>query len=440
MGDEETWRQVMQIIDRYEHPVVVVSATARTTRRLITAANTAAENLEKAMVIRDEIEERHQTLISNLMNHFPAEETGDISSQCYNWIKEQTGILGNVLEAIADSEFTDAAALDAVASTGEQLSSYLFACCAPLSGLNTRWIDARRIVKTDSAYGRANPDIAAISRHSSIISKVMESGEIPVIGGYYGENDSGEITTLGFEGSDFTASLIGSALNAQSIEIWTDVSGIYTCDPRTVPEARPIPEMTFREATELAYFGAKVLHPSTMKPASQDDIPIQVKNIFEPGRPGTRIHHNAGSNGLVRAMTFMENIEIITVTSSDTLMGYRFLSRVFSILDDLRIPVDVVTTTEASVSVALETHHFSTEITEMLEEIGEVSSLTEQGLISLIGCTFEDLESISHHVFNALDKKKISMVSFSRTKRNLNLVLGIHDLVPAVKAIHNRLF
>jgi aspartate kinase len=438
MGNAQTWRQVIDIIRSYERPVVVVSATARTTRQLIAAAQHTLTDFPKAKSIADNIRHRHLTLVRNVINNSPNDEP-EVEKKCKLWIEEMHQLLLELLTSVAERKKLTAADKDAVASVGEQLSSYLFAQCGTTAGLPTRWIDAADLIRTNSDFGRAEPDTNFIIQKATNLPLLHQEHIIPVIGGYYGQDKKGNTTTLGFEGSDYTASLLGSALSANTIEIWTDVSGIYTCDPRVIEDATPIPELSFREATELAYFGAKVLHPATTKPASEKNIPVLVKNIFAPGEPGTRISHEASKNGRAKALTFKQNCSVITVTSSHTVMGYEFLSGVFETLRNHHLPVDVVTTTEASVSIAVETTGTLDEVKQDLQAYGSVSITHEQGIISLVGCDPEHTKELLNDVLEDLDGTP-EMISFRRTKGNLNVVLDTQHVLKATRTIHRRLF
>lgn len=440
MGNEHTWHKVLDIISGYEQPVVIVSATAHTTRKLLAAAEAALDNYNKAREISSKIRTRHEQLVTRFLQNFEDAESTEIKERCLSWIEKQIDDLNARLEEIKHSKKLDTRKQDAIASIGEQLSSALLAECGKIYGITTTFIDAGDIIKTNSDFGRAAPDTEKILRSIEKLNSSIKKGFIPVVGGYYGKNDKGELTTLGFEGSDYTASLIGAALNAEAIEIWTDVSGVFTCDPRVVEDAVSIPEISFREATEMAYFGARVLHPSTLKPAAEKEIPVYVRNIFEPGHPGTKIFSDADSNGPVRALTFLENVIIITVTSESTLMGYHFLSRVFEILEQHHVTVDVVTTTEASVSIALEKPSVLDRIVEELQSTGEVSVMENQGIVSLIGFSLRHTDEITKRVFASVEGDVLSLISFSSDKRNLNLVLPEEDVIRTVKSIHSALF
>lgn len=439
MDDAHSWQRVLSIVRRYDQPFVIVSAMARTTRQLLAAAELALNEPGKAQEIVRNIQSRHHQVVANFKNNFPNNETERIK-ECKLWIDKMISSLKNYLTEINDSQQLTSSAKDAVASIGEKLSSYLFARCGQMAGLPTRWVDAADIIRTDSNFEQAHPDTDFINKKTEELLGNIGPREIAVMGGYYGQDASGNTTTLGFEGSDYSASLIGAAASAKGIEIWTDVSGIYTCDPRLVSNARPIPQLSFQEATELAYFGAKVLHPSTTKPASANRIPIRVKNIFEPDEPGTRISHETHAEGRAKGMTFKENTVVITITSAATVMGYEFLSGIFDILRRHQLAVDVVTTTEASISIAIENEAKISDAIDQLQDYGSVELTAGQGIISLIGCAQQETRSLVNDVLRATDRSSVQLISFSQKKGNLNVVAD-KELVPdTVKTIHKSIF
>jgi len=439
MGDEYTWQKVFNIIKQYDHPYIIVSATSRTTRQLLAAAEKTLNNPEDAKLITDDIHNRHYAIITKFLSSV-GESDSDIAANCQNWIDERMHELNSLLTKIHNAHKCNPAVEDAVASIGERLSSYLFAQCGKALGLPTQWVDAAKIIRTDSNFGKALPDEDFINQAALELWNNKTNTHIPVMGGYYGKDTKGNFTTLGFEGSDYTASLIGAALSADAIEIWTDVSGIYTCDPRTVPDAQPIPNLSFQEATELAYFGAKVLHPSTTKPASQKKIPVYVKNIFDSEQPGTRISHETTNDHRIKAMAFKENCVILTVTSSNTVMGYEFLAGVFETLHRHHMPVDVVTTTEASVSITTENDKGLDEAIDKLCDYGSVELSSGLGIISLVGCKPKKTQNLIQDVMSTIQTSYINLISYSESKGNLNIVLEKTDIIPSVIAIHNELF
>jgi aspartate kinase len=440
MTDHTTWKNVLEIIGREKNPVVVVSATARTTRQLLQAAERAAAgNLDEAFTVADGIMKRHKQIIDDF-SKLNGARNEELLTDCTNRLEKKIGELRRYLTDIEDIGSLSLKSRDAVASIGEQISSYLLAKCGQITDLSTTFVDAKSVIKTDSDFGAATPNLSVIRQRSELLRAITERGEIPIIGGYYGENELGELTTLGFEGSDFTAGLLGEALDAKSVTIWTDVSGIYTCDPRVVPDAKPIPEISFREATEMAYFGAKVLHPSTLKPAVRKQIPVYVKNLFDADHPGTRIFNTAADNGNVRAVTYRENCVIITVTAGDNTPGYQFLASVFNLLKNYHLPVDVVNTTEDSVIIALEQQPKVNELIQQFSEIGDVGDIKEAALISLIGSRVSTADQIQALVLSSIPKEEIEMISFSRSKKHLSLVISRANVIESVKSIHRTLF
>ncbi len=441
MNDHQTWRKVLEIIRNYEYPVVVVSATARTTRQLIEAGRSAATgDLENALDIVESIKIRHRELVEQFLDENPHQKNGLIKESCFKKIDEKVGFLNKMLQYAAKKNELNPALQDSIAAVGEQISSYLLAQCGLATNQLTQHIEAKKLIKTDAEYGAANPNRALINQKCGSIETVLDSGFTPIIGGFYGEAPDGTTTTLGFEGSDYTASLIGGALHAKSIEIWTDVSGIYTSDPRFIEDAQPIDELSYFDATEMAYFGAKVLHPATLKPAQERNIPVFVKNMFKADEAGTRIVRESSSAQDFLAISFKENMALVTVSAYETVMGYSFLTKVFAALEKLRLPVDAVNTTEASVTIALHATEKLSELSQALIEVGSVHIEGGKGLISLIGCKLQRMDQLSEKVFKALSKNAVDMISFTKEKRILSVVVNEDQTVDASRLLHRSVF
>ncbi len=441
MNDHQTWKQVLEIIKQYEYPVVVVSATANTTRKLIEAANLAAENnLEKAHVIAESIKSRHLDLVHRFLHENPHPKKNLIKESCEKKLNEKTGLLNKLLTYTDKVGELTPQMKDAIASIGEQISSYLLAQCGLATDQLTQFVDARKIIKTDDSYGKANPNFGLISQRINSLETIMDGGFTPVIGGFYGEANDGTITTLGFEGSDYSASLIGGALHAQAIEIWTDVSGVYTSDPRYISKAQPIAELSYYDATEMAFFGSKVLHPSTLKPAQERNIPVWVKNMFKPEDAGTKIVRDAHHNRKALAISFKDDIVLLTVSAYETIMGFNFLTKVFNVLESYRLAVDAVNTTEASVTIALKKPEHLNEITRSFIEIGTVEVEKQKGLISIIGCNFSSSKDFISEIFSTIQNVDLDMISFTKEKNILNIAVPKNDLIATAESIHNQLF
>ena len=441
MNDHKTWKQVLEIISGYEAPVVVVSATARTTRQLIESATYAASgDLEKATSIADGIQDRHLTIINDFLTENPHAKNELIKESCEKKLSEKIGLLKKLLFYTKEQAELSDKMKDAIASIGEQISSFLLAQCGLAVNMLTHYIDARKIIKTDAEYGHANPNRMLINQRCGSLETVLESGFTPIIGGFYGEASDGTTTTLGFEGSDYTASLIGGALNSNTIEIWTDVSGIYTSDPRFINDAKPIEELSYFDATEMAFYGAKVLHPSTLKPAQERNIPVWVKNIFDPEAQGTRIIRESELNKDILAMSFKDNAALVTVSAYETVMGYSFLTNVFEELENQRLPVDAVNTTEASVTIALTDSEKLDILSKNLIEVGTVKLERSKGLISLIGCSLSNIDDLTQKVFSSVNDTDIDMITFTKEKRILSIVVDQDKMLDTAKSIHSKLF
>ncbi|MEQ8525122.1 aspartate kinase [Gracilimonas sp.] len=441
MADHQTWKQVLEIIKNYEYPVVIVSATARTTRQLVEAGQLAAQGkLKQAHEISESIKDRHNKIVADFLEENPHKKNKLIKDSCARNTEAKISKLNKLLTYTERQGTLSPQMKDAIASIGEQISSYLLAQCGLALDMMTQHIEARKIIKTDAEYGKANPNILQINQRCGSLETVLESGFTPIIGGFYGESPQKTITTLGFEGSDYTASLIGGAVNAKTIEIWTDVSGVYTSDPRFIPEAKPLKEMSYFDATEMAYFGAKVLHPSTLKPAQERNIPVFVKNMFKPEEPGTKIIRESTHDLDVLAMSFKQNMATLTISAYETVMGYSFLTKVFTVLERHRLAVDAVNTTEASVTIALSDSELLDQLSKEFIEVGSVTLERDKGLLTLIGCSVNSAKKLTNQIFETLDNIPLDLISFSKEKRILNLVIKNEQLIETAQRIHKKLF
>ncbi len=441
MNDHQTWKQVLDIISNYEYPVVVVSATARTTRQLIETAKLAeAGSMNEAAGILEDIRIRHNDLVSKFLKENPHQKSTLIKESCEKKVDEKISHLSKLLEYTNKKGVLTPPMQDSIAAIGEQISSYLFAQCGLATDQLTQHIDAKKIIKTNAEYGSANPNRALINQKSGSLETILENGFTPIIGGFYGEAPDGTTTTLGFEGSDYSASLIGGALNANVVEIWTDVSGVYTGDPRFIQDASPIAELTYFDATEMAYFGAKVLHPSTLKPAQERNIPVLVKNMFSPKDEGTKIIRESNHKKDFLALSFKKNMSLLTVSAYETLMGFSFLTKVFNVLEKYRLPVDAVNTSEASVTIALSNSDKLKELSQDLIEVGSVDLENHKGLISVIGCNLSTMDELENKVFKALGDQNIDMITYTKDKRILSVVIDDDSTIEMSQKIHTSLF
>lgn len=436
MANAATWRKIFAILNQKNAPVVVVSATSGTTNNLYKAARMALEgNLEAAKQLAEDIRNRHYEIADELL-----EGTQTTPDEAYEIIDFLVDELEQYLSGVFTLRELTPRSLDRIASIGERLSSRLMAYCGKNAGLDMKWLDSAEIVLTDDTYGRALPKTAELKTRAAKLGHICNEGKIPILGGFYGSNDAGQITTLGRGGSDYSAALIGSAIRAEAIEIWTDVSGMFTCDPRFIPEARPVRQITFDEAAELAYFGAKVLHPSTIQPAIDQNIPVWIKNTFDPDHPGTCISDTEESQPFVTAIAFKRDISLITIESSRMLMAYGFIARVFDIFEELKIPVDVVTTSEVSISISVDVKDGLTPVLNRLKVLGQVSVSHDLALLCLVGRKFLSTPGIAADVFEALRHINIRMISQGSSENNLTMIVQDDEVLEGAGRLHNLFF
>lgn len=442
MKDAAAWLRVLSIISKTgPGTITVVSATSGTTNNLILAAETAKNNdLEGARELVADIKNRHLSLIDELFESDGANPTDAQKETCYAHIDKLIGFLDNFLLGIHTLGELTPKSLDAVCSIGERLSSFLLAESAKACTMDAVWVDSADVIKTDSEFGGATPDMKKIQDRTIVLERHIKSGRFTIMGGFYGSDESGTITTLGRGGSDYSASIIGLVTGAESIEIWTDVSGMYTSDPRFIRHAFSIRELSFNEAAELAYFGAKVLHPATIQPAVEKNIPVFVKNTFEPDHPGTRIFSDADSASPVRAIAFKKDITVITVISSRMLLAWGFLARVFSIFEKHEVSVDLVTTSEVSISMTVDKKTNIDAVLDDLSDIGNVKVYHNQALISLVGKDLMSSRGIAAQAFESLSDYPIRMISQGSSDINLSVVVENSHAIKAVQSLHDTFF
>jgi aspartate kinase len=305
-------------------------------------------------------------------------------------------------------------------------------------GIEAELLDSRELVKTDDGFTAALPIEDLTNR--LITARVRpRAGSLPILQGFIGSTTGGATTTLGRGGSDYTATIVGAALRAEEVQIWTDVTGIMTSDPRIVKSARTIAEISYREAAELAYFGAKVIHPSTIQPAVNLGIPVLVKNTFRPGDSGTRIVSSIPRNGL-KAIACKKGITLVSVGSSRMLLAYGFLRRIFEIFEKYETPVDLIATSEVSVSVTIDNAAAVNSIARDLAEIGTVGVETEKSIICLVGQDLWKDTVFLARVFSSLKDTPVRMISLGASDINLSLVVPVEATDASVTGLHQEFF
>jgi aspartate kinase len=415
-------------------PVVVVSALAGTTNALLALADQAARGrLIVALSGVEEIRARHLRECDALLGATGARETAsELSAMC-----DELAHLAEALSVLGD---LTPRSQDAIAAYGEMLSVALVHAAFHARDASVELLDARDIIATDHQYTHAAPrhdEIARLARER--VLPLVRDGRIPIMAGFIGRDPHGVTTTIGRGGGDYSASLLGAALGAEAIEIWTDVDGMLTADPRVVRGAKLIEAIRFDEAAELASFGAKVLHPSTIAPAVQKGIPVLVLNSRRPEGCGTRITSEAPRRA-VTAVAGKGNVTVVKVRTPRMLFAHGSLRAIFEVFERHRTPVDVVATSEVSISLTTdETAHLD-DIVVALRAFGDVVVERSRAIIALVGAGLADHAATMARALAALGDISVEMVSLSATGINLTLVVRAADLEPSMIALHREFF
>ena len=414
------------------HPVVVVSAMARVTDALLAAAARAGQD-DPAGALEDlePVLARYAEAARRLLP-----ETGRNTYDAL--LAASRSELAADLARVA----RDPAAPDAVAAQGERLCAALVAAALAARGVSAREVDARRCILTDTRPGRAEPLIpeSAVATRAAL-EPLIAAGTVPVLGGYMGGTPEGVTTTLGRGGSDYSASLIGAALGAGEIQIWTDVSGVLTADPKVAPAARTIPRMSFAEASELAYFGARVLHPKTILPAIRHGIPVRILNSRAPEDEGTRVAAESEVvPHTVKAIAFKSGVSIVSVTSTRMLGAYGFLRALFEVFERHRTVVDLVATSEVSVSLSVDDTSTLPAILRDLAALGEPTVETGRAIICVVGEGMRGTPGIAARIFATIRDINVSLISLGASRINVTFVVEESRAAEAVRRLHAALF
>lgn len=335
---------------------------------------------------------------------------------------------------------------DQLLSMGERMSSLLFAEVLAEMGETSMNFDVRKVLRTNSDFGAATPDLAAIELLANqLLAKEIDQHTI-VTQGFVGADAEGRTTTLGRGGSDFTAALLAEALDAQACEIWTDVTGVYTTDPRITDAARPLPELSFEEAAEMATFGAKVLHPATMEPAIRKDIKVFVGSSKEPEKGGTWIMRDCEHEPPYRAITRRKEQVMVTVKTPKMMYAQGFLQQVFAIIAKHKLSVDLVTTSEISVSFTLDNPANSVAQRLNKETIAELESIcdvtVEEGfdLVTVVGNNMQSGAGITSRIFESVAEFTLRMICFGANPHNMSFLVDEKDSTAVVRQLHQSLF
>ena len=439
VGDAEAIARTTSIIAgrRERQPVVVVSALGGATNTLLQIAEQSSKGqLIGALSAVEGLRDRHLAQTETLL--------GANSDACQDVCGELSAMfdeLAALAEALKTLGDLTPRSLDAIASLGEQLSSVLVVAAFKQHGLDAEHVDARHVMITDAQFTRAEPQPDAIAEAAlRLVMPIVRAGRIPVMGGFIGSAQGTAITTtLGRGGSDYSASLIGAALQAEAIEIWTDVDGMLTADPRVVPGARLIERIGFEEASELASFGAKVLHPNTIAPAVMRGIPVWVLNSARPAGTGTLITFDAPRRP-VTAIAGKSGVTLLKVRSPRMLLTEGFMRTLFEVFERHHTSVDVVATSEVSVSVTIDDASRLEALVVDLRTLGDVTMERNRGIVSIVGNGLSDGGSAMATALSAIGDLRVHMLSLSSSGINLTVVVDGEQVKPAMQRLHAAFF
>jgi aspartate kinase len=420
-------------VDR--HPIVVVSAMGKTTNKLLAIAQSAIQGKREEYIrqlhdLRD-FHSREARQVVPLAHRAELDRTLDDHFQEMTELIKGIAVLGELTPR----------SIDAISSYGERLSSYIVSLAFEYYGVPSVHLDSRRVIITDHRHTQAAPIFPETYKRLAEVLPPLARDKVVVMGGFIGSTEEGVTTTLGRGGSDFTASIVGAGVQAEEIQIWTDVDGMLTADPTILPGGHRVKIISFAEAAELAYFGAKVLHPSTVIPAVERNIPVLILNSRRPDVPGTLIvAETVHCKNVVKSIACKRKITLVNVHSTRMLMAHGFLRRIFEIFDRHETPVDMVATSEVSVSLTIDNTANMAHICKELSEFSEVEMEPDQAIVCLVGENIRYTPGVAARVFTALRSLNIRMISQGASLLNLSVVVMEKDLRHAVEALHTEFF
>ena len=437
VADAEAIGRLIEIIRARtgSRPVVVVSALATVTDALLALAQrcgssdgTAIDAAVAALL------QRHESIARSMPG----------CSLAMDLIAADAADLRRELVAAKDRRLS-AAELDAVAGRGELWSSRLVAAAMVGAGLAADWVDIRPILVTDGRFGRATPYIQVLNKRArDQLKPLAEAGRIPVTQGFIGATATGVATTLGRGGSDFTASLLGAALEAERVEIWTDVDGLMTADPRIVPSARTLPVASYEEAAELATFGARILHPATAQPLARAGIPIVILNSMHAEHSGTTIGPQPELKPMgdspIRSISWKQGITVVNIRAPRMLGTYGFLRALFEVFERHETVVDVLASGEVSISITIEDRARLDHIVRDLSELGEVWVEQHRAIVAIVGVGLRHTPGLAGRVFNAVWPANVEIISQGASAINMTFVVREEDGPDVVRRLHQEFF
>ena len=417
------------------HPVVVVSAMGKTTNKLLAIANAAIhgtreEYLRQIHDLRD-FHSREARQVVPLEERAALDRFLDDHFQELTELAKGLAVLGELTPR----------SIDAISSYGERLSSFIVTQAFRHSGMETEHLDSRDLIVTDKRHTQAAPLFPQTYARLAATVPPLAAKSVIVMGGFIAASEDGVTTTLGRGGSDFTASIVGAGIGAEEIQIWTDVDGMLTADPTILPGGHRVKTISFAEAAELAYFGAKVLHPATVLPAIEKSIPVLILNSRRPEVPGTRIvAERVHCKNAVKSIACKRKITVVNIHSTRMLMAHGFLRRIFEVFDRFETPVDMVATSEVSVSLTIDNPARIEEVLAELRQFAEAETERDQVIVCLVGENIRYTPGVARRVFNALEGINVRMISQGGSLLNISFVVAEKDLRAAIESLHAEFF
>jgi aspartate kinase len=427
VGKPERMHQVYELITKdTESKIVVLSALSGTTNALVDISNSlSAGNKTEAKQKIDTLEAHYHAFVLDLL------KTEVLIAKGNAIVKEHFEFL-NIITKIS---FSDALNKDILAQ-GELMSTKLFCCYLEQQGQDHLLLPALDFMVLDQ---NEEPSLSLIRSKLNALLAAHSDKKIFITQGYICKNVRGEVDNLKRGGSDYTASLVAAACNASVCEIWTDIDGMHNNDPRIVNKTVAIEQLSFDEAAELAYFGAKILHPTCIWPAQQENVPVKLLNTMQPDAPGTVITKEAGSEG-IKAVAAKDGIIAIKIKSSRMLLAYGFLRKVFEVFEKYKTSIDMITTSEVAVSVTIDNDVYLANIVKELEPFGTVEVEKEQSIVSIVGNHIAHTDSVLKKLFNAIDEVPVTMVSYGGSAHNISLLVPTADRTKTLQLINSGLF
>ncbi len=438
--DANAMNNVVGIVARNRHqkPLVVISAIAQATNTLEHAGKLAAQGksseARSALLL---LFERHQAILDILVKD-PRRHT-TLRGILSTWLQE----LEELVKGVAILRELTPRTLDSFCAYGELSSSQLVAAALQENGVDARWIDTRDFMMTDDNHSAACPVMDVVEpRLREIVGPLLERGSVPVTQGFIGVTSSGYRTTMGRESSDYSASIIGAALMADAIQIWTDVDGVLTADPRVVGTAKKVKTLSFEEAFELSYFGAKVLHPNTMLPAMERKIPIYIFNSRRPRSSGTMVTNASAchKHAVVKSIASKQNLTLLEVTPRKRFSQYIFWEHIFNVLTRHGVRTDLTGTSEYSITLVVEGKGVTGGLRSDLSAVGTVEMRIGQGIVSVVGRNIRESPDILSRLFAAMEGHSIAFVSHGASSSSVSLVVNNGEVEELVRKLHKEFF